>query len=240
MEELQNEVKSANLISNTNEKSTVRKNKKSQTPTDDINLAALALRVANKWADYPNLNLIFINQADTLLKAQAFNTLVQQRVIEIQNRPTVTRSVQEIITDVKFGISIVRNYLLEKYKDKPKAMSYYTDFGLEKKNKTWAFPTDQQRLLVALNQTKQGIITHGFVQKDYGTAFWTTAEADLTAAIQNSISSDGSSATTVSQKEQIKQELKQIMTSLRFVIRANYPTTYNAILRDFGFQKEKN
>jgi hypothetical protein len=221
------------------EKASIKKTSRSNTPNDDINLAAVALRTAHKWADYPQITLILYNQSDFLAKAMQFNTLVQQRVVEQQNRPTLTRSTKQLEADIKVGLKVVRGYLFEKYKDETKARLYYSDFGLENKGKFWGFPTDQQRILVALQTLQTGIVTHGFDAKDFGTNYWADLAANYTTAVQTAVTNDGSSSTTVFQKETLKKEIKAIMVALRGVIRGNYGTGANAILRDLGFQKEK-
>lgn len=216
-----------------------KKTTRSNVPNDDINLAALCVRVANKWVAYPQLTLVFITQADYAVQATAFNALIQQRVLEQQTRPTNTRTTKELTAEINLGMKVVRGYLLEKYKDAIKAKTYYPDFGLEKKGTAWTLPTDQQRVLVAIRTAKAGVVTHGFGTKSFGTTFWTTMETNYTNAIQNSINNDGSSSATVAQKEVMKKEIKKTLTALRNAIRANYPDQYAGILRDFGFQKEK-
>jgi IS1 family transposase len=183
--------------------------------------------------------LINYSQVDFLATTTQFNALIQQRLAEQQIRPTLTRTTKDLNNDIKMGVRVVRNYLFEKYKDENIARSYYTDFGIEYKNKSWKFPTDQQYILIALNKAKAGVITHGFGNKDYGTAFWTTLEASYTAIVQTAITSDGSSSTTVFQKNTLKKEIQTVMTALRNVIRGNYGAGANAVMRDLGFQKEK-
>jgi hypothetical protein len=212
---------------------------RSNTPTDDVNLAALCMRVANKWAAYPQLTLVFIAQADFLQQATNFNTLIQQRVLEQQTRPTTTRTTKQLEADVKLAMRVVRGYLLEKYKEDAKVKLYLPDFGLEKRGNTWLLPTDQQRVLIAIRTAKAGTLTHGFGTKSFGTTFWTAMETNYTNAIQAAISNDGSASSTVAQKEVMKKEIKKTLVALRNAIRANYPDTYAGVLRDFGFQKEK-
>lgn len=225
----------AQRVSNTAKKTS----KRSSVPVDDINFAALSLRVATAWAAYPQVKLLHITQASFASKAAQLDALVQQRIAEQQSRPVTTISLKQLSTDARFGIKIVRSYLLERYKDEKKAAQHYLDFGLERKSNTWVLPVDQQRLLASLRTIKVSIVTYGFDAKDFGLQFWTDMEANYNAALQDSILHDGSSSTTVNQKDVLKKELKSIMTSLRLTIRANYPDTYTGILRNFGFQKEK-
>ncbi len=216
-----------------------RVTKKSSVPVDDVNFAALGLRVAATWATYPNLKLLYVTQQAFSTKTTQLDTFVQQRISEQQARPTKTVSLKDLTVEAKFGIKIVRGYLLETFKDAKKAAQHYLDFGLEKKNDAWSLPTDQQRLALALRTIKQSITTYGYDAKDYGLTYWTDLEANYTAALADAISSDGNSSNTVNQKDVLKKEIKDIMVSLRFLIRANYPSTYAGVLRDFGFQKEK-
>ena len=216
-----------------------KKTVRSNTPTDDINLAALGMRVANQWAAFPQLTLMFITQADFLQQATDFNALIQQRVLEQQTRPTTTRTTKQLLAEINLGLKVVRGYLLEKYKDATKAKIYYPDFGLEKKGKVWVLPTDQQRILIAIRTAKAGTLTHGFGTKSFGTTFWNTMETNYTNAVQSAFGNDGSSSNTVAQKEVMKKDIKKTLTAVRNAIRANYPDTYNGMLRNFGFQKEK-
>jgi hypothetical protein len=216
-----------------------KKQAKSNTPTTDINLAALAMRVAAKWADYPQLELIGLTQADFATDATAFNTLVQQRVVEMNTRPNTTKSVKELEADIAKGMKAIRGYLFEIYEDQKVATSHYTDFGLEKKGAAWKLPTDQQRLISALATIKTSIAAYNLGAKKFGTTFWTKLETDYTAAVAAGIANDGASSATVSNKEILKASIINNLTAIRYLIRANYMQTYNGVLRDFGFQKEK-
>ena len=216
-----------------------RVQKKSNTPTTDINLAAVAVRVAAKWSDYPHISLMHTTQTDFAATAAQFNDFIQQRVDEMNTRPTMTRSIKELTADIKLGLKMVRGYLLEKYEDEKLAMSYYPDFGLEKKGTAWVFPADQQRALSALKAIKKGLVTHGFGSKKFGTTKFTQLETDYTNAVNTAVINDGMASATVSNKEVMKKNIKMVLISIRFAIRAHYPDTYTGILRDFGFQKEK-
>ena len=216
-----------------------KKQAKSNTPTTDINLAALAVRVAAKWADYPQLELVSLTQADFAADATQFNTLVQQRVVEMNTRPNTTLSVKELEASIAKGMTAVRGYLFEVYEDQKAAATHYADFGLEKKGSAWKLPTDQQRLISALATIKTSIVSYNFGSKKFGTTFWTKLETDYTQAVANSITNDGAASTTVSSKEILKARIITNLTALRYLIRANYMQTYNGVLRDFGFQKEK-
>jgi hypothetical protein len=50
---------------------------------------------------------------------------------------------------------------------------------------------------------------------------------------------DGQVAIKVGDKNELKTYLKKVLNALMLVIKGNYPDTYKAELRDWGFQKEK-
>ncbi len=212
---------------------------KSNIPTTDINTAALAVRVGAKLADYPDIVLPYMSLSVFQTKADTLLNLVQTRADEQNTRPVLTQNIKEVTEEIKKGIKAIRGYLFEKYEDDKKAVSYYKEFGLEKKGNNWQLPNDQQNMMLALKTIKKGITTHGFGTKKFGTAKFTQLETSYIAIVNSAVSSDGASSMTVSNKEVLKKELKTFMTSIRYMVRAHYPDTYLSVLRDLGFQKEK-
>ena len=85
----------------------------------------------------------------------------------------------------------------------------------------------------------KGIVTHGFDADEYGTAFWQPIYDQYETALNQATTNDGNVSTKVSSKNTLKEELKKTLRALINVIKGNYPDTYKAELRAWGFQKEK-
>jgi hypothetical protein len=234
-----NTVEKSNIILDTTVVASKKSSHKSNKPTSDINNAMLAVRVGIKLDDYPDIEVPYMDKPTYKAKSADFLDLVEVRVDEKNVRPVLTKTLKEIASEVKKGIRAIRGYLFEKYEDNKKAISFYKDFGLEKKGKVWLLPTDQQHLLSAFKTIKKGLLTHGFGTKKFGTAKFTQLETAYEITLNSAIATDGTSSMTVSQKETLKKEINMYLTSVRFIVRAHYPDTYMSVLRDLGFQKEK-
>ena len=216
-----------------------RMQRKSNVATDAINKAALAKRVALNLVNYPDIVVGYMDLATFTAKAADYSDLVQIRSAEINSRPTLTSNIKNVIAEAKKGITAIRGYLFEKYEDQKKVVTYYPDFGLIKKGTSWQLPTDQQGMISAFIAIKKGIITHGFGTKKFGTAKFTTLQTEYTAAVNIAIAQDGTSSLNVANKDLLAEEIEMFLTSIRYIVRGQYPKTYTSILRDLGFQKEK-
>lgn len=86
---------------------------------------------------------------------------------------------------------------------------------------------------------QKGLIEHGFDGKEYGAAFWTPIQTQYATLLGQATATDGTVSTKVSSKNSLKDTLKKTMNCLISVIKGNYPDTYKAELRAWGFQKEK-
>ncbi len=83
------------------------------------------------------------------------------------------------------------------------------------------------------------IASNGFGNKEYGTTFWTTIKTNYDALLAQASGTDGTVATTVSNKNILKAELKKTLNAVINSLKAHYPDTYKAELRNWGLQKEK-
>ena len=84
-----------------------------------------------------------------------------------------------------------------------------------------------------------GLVEHGFDGKEYGAAFWTPIQIQYASLLTQAIAMDGAVSTKVSSKNTLKDAVRKTLNSLIFVIKGNFPDTYKAELRAWGFQKEK-
>jgi hypothetical protein len=82
-------------------------------------------------------------------------------------------------------------------------------------------------------------VKEGFDTQKYGLAFWTEISTRYNDFLALSTATDGTVSSGVSNKNQLKKDLKKALNSLVLVIKGNFPDTYQAELRSWGFQKEK-
>lgn len=225
-----------------NQTTSGKKNSKSNTirtvPGADIDFGKVVTSVAATWAVKPDITLNWVTSAEFTTDATAYNTALMSRKEVGGSRPQITKALKTLDNEINDALLYVKGYIIDKYK-KDAAPSYYKAFGIEHKENRYTFPTDQNNRLAALDLMLKGILANGFGSKEYGTAFWTPIKTQYATLLNQAIETDGTISTKVNSKNVLKKTLKKTMNSLIMVIKGNYPDTYKAELRAWGFQKEK-
>jgi hypothetical protein len=213
-------------------------NKKSNVPTSDIDLGTVATDVSATWLTKPELILLWINQIGFNEIAVNYNKDLAERLELGGDRPQITQTLKEIDIYIDEHLSYVKDMIVKKYKKKS-AASYFPAFGIVHKIDKYIIPADQNSRLAALKLMLSGIVTHGFGADEYGTAFWEPVYENYKTSLGQAKLTDGGVSAKVSSKNTHKNELKKALRALINLIKANYPDTYKAELRTWGFQKEK-
>lgn len=210
---------------------------KSNIPYADTDFGAVITTVAAKWLDNPQITLLWIPANEFSLKAASFNAELNNRQDVGSYRPQITVRLKQLDKSINTALPFVKGYLLELYKDAAK--SYYPSFGIEHKTNKYILPADRNKKSEALRLMINALNANGLDGKEFGVAFWTAIKSEYDLLIGKAIITDGTVSTKVSSKNELKKELKKGINSLIQAIRANYPDTYKAELRNWGFQKEK-
>lgn len=211
---------------------------KGNVPAADIDFGKVATDVALAWVAKPAIALVFTTAAAFSTSATAYNAALLGRKQAGSTRPQITQALIGLDKQIDDALSYVKGYIVEKYK-KAAATSYYSAFGIEYKTNKYVFPKDRNSRLVALDLMQKGLVDNAFGTKEFGTAFWTGIKTQYATLLTQASTMDGTVSTKVSSKNTLKDGLKKTMNSLILVLKGNYPDTYKAELRAWGFQKEK-
>ena len=218
---------------------TVVKVKKTATiPVKDIDFAKVSKTVSDKWATQAWLTLQWTTQGEFATKQANYSTILNTRQSAGSTRPQVTNALKMLDKEINSSISYVKGYITEKYK-KETAQSYFTSFGIDFINKTYAMPNDQNKRSAALKLMIDAIASNGFGAKEFGTTFWTTIKTNYDALLAQATGTDSTVASSVSDKNLLKADLKKTLNAVINSLKAHYPDTYKAELRNWGLQKEK-
>jgi hypothetical protein len=211
--------------------------KKGNVPIADINFGAVTTDVAIKWKASPKITLIWTDAAKFSTKSIAYNQELSNRNNVGSSRPQITQRLKQLDASIDGSLTYVKSYLLELYK--VAATSYYPSFGIEYKPTKYFFPKDRNKRSESLRLMVAAIDANGLGAKEFGTAFWTGIKTEYDTLLGKATATDGTVSTKVSSKNELKKELKKTLNSLIMLIQGNYPDTYKAELRSWGFQKEK-
>ncbi|WP_310558200.1 hypothetical protein [Flavobacterium sp.] len=210
---------------------------KGNVPAADANFGTVITDVATKWTASPKITLIWTTPAKFSIAATSYNQELSKRNDVGRSRPQITLRLKQLDASIDSSLTYVKGYLLELYKDA--ATSYYASFGIEHQTNKYIFPRDRNKRAESLRLMVTAINANGLGAKEFGTAFWTGIKAEYDTLLGKAITTDGAVATKVSSKNELKKELQKTLNSLIKVLQGNYPDTYKAELRSWGFQKEK-
>jgi hypothetical protein len=211
---------------------------KSNVPVADVDFGKVATDVAKKWTDTAAITLIWTTAPEFTANAAAYNVELSKRKQVGGTRPQITQALSELDNQIDDGMSYVKGYIIDKYK-KESGASYFPAFGIIHKSNKYIIPTDRNSRSAAMTMMLEALIVNGFDTKEYGTAFWTPIKTQYDTLLGQATTTDGTVSTKVSSKNTLKALLKKSMNCLIYVLQGNYPDTYKAELRAWGFQKEK-
>ncbi len=211
---------------------------KTNVPVADIDFGNVSNAVSAKWADSPWMTLQWMTAAEFATKTANYYSTLDTRMKKGGSRPQVTKAIKAVDKKIDEGVLNVKNYIIEKYK-KENAKSYYPTFGIIQKGKGYSLPLDQDGRSKALELLVEAVIEHGFADKQYGTNFWNAVQTEYDTLLDNATTTDSTISSKVGDKNAMKKEIKKALNSIILIIRGNFPDTYKAELRKWGFQKEK-
>jgi hypothetical protein len=207
-------------------------------PVKDSDLDTLGAGTAQKWLQQPQFTLLWITPAQHQGNVTNFASTLDQKLSTHGGRKGLTQDMSELNTDIEEGIKRIKNFLVFKYQP-AKAQSYYPEFGIVHKGKNYIFPNDRDERKKALPLVINAITKYGFTDDKYNLAFWQGANDSYNTLLGQANEVDGAVSQKVSSKNELRKTIVKTHNALINLLKANYPDTYKAVMREWGFQKEK-
>ena len=219
-------------------KQPAKKQAASYTPKADSDFSTVITSVNAAWKTNTQIKLLWITQADFEAMVTDFNQSLQLRKMDGGNRPSQTNTLKKLNAQIDTGMQEVKTYIEYKFK-KANAIAQYARYGIVKENGSYGLSRDNDERFKSLPLMVAAIAADGFGNEEFGTAFWTGILQDFTTALKAASTTDGKVTGSVSAKDQTKKQIIKVMNALRLVLQGNYPDTYKAVYREWGWQKEK-
>lgn len=216
-------------------KPTIRRT--SQLPTNDVVLATLATKVAQAWAASELPALLWLSKADLTALAATYAQGRDAAEAAGDQRTPQARRLKELDKQLDKGLRFVKGYLAEEHEE-DEGRAYYGEFGIVRESKAYALPAARPERAKAVQKLLAALKTHSFDKKKYGTAYWQPLATEYITLVAASADAAGERSTKVSAKDQGEAQLRKALRALIHHIKANFPDTFAAQLREFGFQKE--
>ena len=226
------------MESNANNSENGKSSKTRTVPVADINFGNVITTVSEKWATSDWLTLKWLTVAQFQADATNYNNTLSIRLSKGATRPQITQTLESLEKTMDTHLSYVKGYLTDKYK-KENSTSYFAAFGIEHKGNRYLLPTDKNKRVEALKLMISALTAHGFENKEFGLAFWTSLQQQYSVLVKEATTTDGQVSVKVGDKNMLKKNLNKGLNAIIYTLKANYPDTYKQELRDWGFQKEK-
>jgi len=204
-------------------------------PRKDHDFGELCVHISGIWEKTPNLSLLFLTQSEFEALTNAFVNTLRSRRKDGSERSPLTTQLEQADADLERGIRNIKTYLTDKYEKN--APGYYSLFGIEKYGKRWRLPYDRTKRKENFQLIIGALQAEGMGNRTYGTAFWTELSSRYERLLTSATGKDGKVSVQVSSKNHLKEQLSTALSCIVFLLRANYPYTFQGELRNWGFQK---
>lgn len=213
-------------------------------PRDQVNFAARVRMVNAVWTDvYPNSQFEFIGKNDFSTLVTDFLTAIDGKKLLLTQRKETTNTLKDLLKEGKKQLSALKKYISLQHEgmDKATAYSLYGLVTVDKKG-YYSFPVDKDNFLAALKilLNKLSEPNNAIATQKYGLAYWQDFQSRLTVAWDKAQTMDSDLSQYTATIQTLFPRLKEIVGSIRLVLKANNPSTYKNVWREWGFQTEKN
>jgi hypothetical protein len=209
-------------------------------PRNDAALATVASLVAGTWATETWFTLRWLKQADFAALAASFGATLTDKRAAAATRSPQTQRLQELDDELDEALRVLKAYVLEAANyDKAAANAQLPGYGLvARKGKTFELSRDRDERLAALRDFLLPAVAKApFAGRDRGTAFWQPRATEYAALLHQADGLAGQVTQAVSKKDDTKAAIRQALQAIVYGLRANYPDTYEAEWRAWGFRK---
>lgn len=210
-------------------------------PKNDGTLAEVARLVAAAWGLETWLLLRWKSQADFAKLVGEFSTGLTEKRAAATSRTPQSQRLQELDDEMDHALRILKSYINEDSDySKAKTDARLPGFGLvARKGGTLVLSTDRDERLVALRDMLLPAVAKApFAKREYGSGFWQKRFDEYEELLGQTDGLAGKVSKSVSQKDTAKQELRKVLQAVVYALKANFPDTFEAELRAWGFRKE--
>jgi len=203
----------------------------------DMDFLSVSESVRDAWAGDESITLVWKTQLQFADDVSAYRNVLTGRQSIGSNRQSQTQTLKQLDKQIDSAVKEVKVYIERKFK-KDNATANFPRYGIVKERKTYQLPTDRDARKEALALMIAATTADGFPTEEFGTAFWITMQTDYTNALKAAQDTDKDVSDGVAGKNQLKASIRKTLTALRFVLRGNYPDTYQSVYRTWGWQAE--
>lgn len=218
---------------------TVEVRHKSIMPTKEADLKTTSEKALAKWKTKPTLTLEWTKVVDYEPIVTKYGTMVAATLSAKGQKKSYGNELKAVTKKIKEGEKEVKVYIRKKFK-KNSDVAQYERYGIQKFGNNYKLPVDQDELALALPLMLESVKADGFDKEEYGEAFWTSLIADFNAIMKKIGDVSSGNTVDVAAKAQLRKQIEKHLRAFIYLVRSNYPDTWEAELRAWGFEKVRS
>ena len=186
-----------------------------------------------EWTTQPKAQTLADDLRESLRDTSAAQDTISPGVLRLQQLDDLIDGPR------KTGkLKYVRKALALQYDEENDGRAYYGEFGIEKVGSTYTLPRDRAERAEALTKLVKALPRHDLDKIKYGVKFWQPIADEYNELQPKVAKATGDRATEVGDKSALVEQATAFLVALLLLLEANYPKTYKAERRKFGFLKE--
>jgi len=210
---------------------------KATIPHSETDFLSVAKNVQKYWS-VSELKLGWTNADELLVKINDLATNTEKvRSIKANRRP-VSREIKLLTAEIKSNLSSVRTAVKMKLGEENYDV-YLPQLGFVHSSKGYYFPRNAESIIISLNQLIKGIAQLELSPYLYDEAYWQAMLEKFKTNVESSRKMAADISALVSQKLDLKNEIRKTLNSVVLLLKANYPDSYKHVLRSWEVQKER-
>jgi len=210
---------------------------KATIPHREVDFISVAKNVQKYWS-VSDLKLGWTNADELLVKINDLDALSSQAIDIKAGRRPVSREIEVLRNETKSHLSAVRTAVKMKLGEENYDV-YLPQLGFIHSSRGYAFPKNAESIMVSLNSLIKGLSDLELSPYLYDEAYWQAMLEKFKTNIESSRKMAAEISALVSQKLELKSEIRKILNSVVLLLRANYPDSYKHVLRSWEVQKER-
>ncbi len=207
-------------------------------PKSQYDLLSVAEKVADRWSSSPKITLIWITSEEFKSLVEEYKAGLNQRALAGSGRGSYTQKLREYDEQINLAVEEVKVAIAAKF-GREKSKAYYSEFGIVKYGQSYRLPGERSLRVIALSAFTKSIKLYDLKVAGFSSEWFSTLAEDYASLYQSAKSIDNAVSASVGNKNSLRERIEDVLTALMLVIKANYPRTYEAELRNWGFQREK-
>ena len=209
-------------------------------PRSHSGISLLGKAVEKKWHTNTDLKLVWLTADALASKVDEHEIAFTTKEVKNANTHPMSERLGELDEEMNEKIELVKNWI-KFVENKTRIGAYLPAYGILRNTRGSKLPSRRDRRILALpiliNKLKE---TNYPADKPANIAYWENMLEEYTSLYNQKNETKGEVSVHVSSKNELKDDLNEMLTAIVNGIRANFPRKADAMLREWGFLKENN